>query len=447
MSSHIDYALHDGVHLAYRVDGDAPLTLLYLRAGTISIDSYDDEPRAAAYFRRLASFTRLVRMDPRGVGLSDPLVGETTARAMAQDALAVVDATGAERFVVLGEMSGGPVAIALAALAPDRVAGLVLVNTFARVANDPATGYECGHPQELVDSFLGDNFDPSAQWEVEGSDDAALLAPSLADDTFFRDWWVRVGRRGASPATARLIQIAVVTADERAALDAIRTPTLVVHRRDAFFLPVGLGRYLAARISGAKYVELAGADALPWSGQPNEISDEIEEFLTNRRVTSSERQLVTLLFTDIVGSTDRLAAVGDRSWNQQLDLHDAVMREQLHRFGGREVSTAGDSFFAVFETPSHALACANAAVAAARGVGIEIRAGLHTGECDVRGDDYGGIAVVIAARVGALAGANEVLVTSTVREVVLGSEVGFERRGNHTLKGVPGEWALYAATS
>lgn len=450
MTADIRYAKRDGTHLAYRVDGDGPITLLYLRMATSSIDSFDDEPRVEAFFRRLAGFVRLVRMDIRGVGLSDPLSGEVTYPDLALDVLAVADDLGVDRFALAGELSGGPLAIEVAASVPERVSALVLLSTYARASRDDEHGYPFGHPPELIAAFLDQNFDPQEHWEVIDEeddtprDDVSLIAPSLADDAHFRGWWGRSGRRGASPAVAHAIQTASVTADQRALLPAVTAPTLVVHRRDNVFIPVDLGRYLGDTIPGARFVELDGADAAPWSGAIDEICDEIEEFLTDRRSGRADRVLATLLFTDIVGSTDRLAQAGDRRWNTLLEVHDRVVREQLVRFGGREVSTAGDSFFAVFPTPSHALACARAVAEATREVGIDVRAGVHTGECDVRGDDFGGLAVVIAARVSALAGAGEVLVTATVRDLVVGSDATFTERGTHVLKGVPGDWPLLA---
>jgi len=445
MNGRIEYAKHGDVHHAYRIDGDGPPDLLYLRSGTISIDSYDDEPRVAAYFRRLASFARLVRIDPRGVGLSDPIDGAISNLSLAQDALAVADAAGIGRFALVGEMGGGPAAIECAALAPDRVDALVLVNTYARAVRDDAGGYPYGHPPEALEAFLRENVDPAEQWTAEGGDDVALIAPSLADDEQFRDWWARAGRRGASPATASALQFAISTADQRALLASLSMPTLVLHSRDNRFIPSELGRYLAEHIRGARFVEVDGGDAAPWAGGGAAYCDEIEEFLTGRRSGPADRRLVTLLFTDIVGSTDTLAQVGDASWLRLLELYEPMVRSQIARYAGREVSTAGDSFFAVFGTPSQAIECARSVIDAARALGIEIRAGVHTGECDVRGDDYSGLAVVIGARVCALAGAGEVLVTATVRDLMAGSPQAFTGRGVHTLKGVPGEWSLLAA--
>jgi class 3 adenylate cyclase/pimeloyl-ACP methyl ester carboxylesterase len=444
MATTSGYAKNGGTHIAYSVFGDGPLDVLGLSAYTIATESLAEEPHAAGYERRLASFCRLVRFDARGVGLSDPVdlsVG-TTLTEIASDALAVLDAVGAERVTLLADDGGVPIAITLAAMAPERVERLVLVNGYARMMN--ADDYPHGHSADLVLSFLETNIDPDAEWMFDGGDDRSVIAPSLKDDAAFGEWWVRSSRRGASPATALALLRATALADVRDLLAAITVPALVVHRRDNFFTPVGCGRYLAENIAGAKYVELPGADQIPWSGNGDEILDEVEEFLTGQRTGTGERVLATVLFTDIVDSTRLAAALGDQAWRARLENHDATVRGELRRYGGREVNTTGDGFLAAFDSPTQAVRCARAIVAAAVGAQVEVRVGVHTGECERRGNDLAGLAVHIAARVAAAAGPGEVFVSRTVRDLVGGSEARFADRGEHDLKGVPERWQLFA---
>ncbi len=278
-----------------------------------------------------------------------------------------------------------------------------------------------------------------------GFDVLAYLAPSVADDIAFRTWWDAAGNRAASPSMARRSSQALAEGDVRDKLPQITAPTLVLHRRDTAFVPVGHGRYLAEHIAGARYVELPGADSLYWVGDSAPIIDEIEEFITGIRGGAEfERVLTTIVFTDIVGSTQRAAALGDDRWHALLDNHDTLVRRELERFRGIEVNTVGDGFVAMFPSPSAAIQCASAIVDAIRSLGIEVRVGIHAGEVEVRGDDIAGMAVHIGARVSGLAGASEVLVSSTVREIVTGSRQSFDDRGEHDLKGVPGRWRVYA---
>jgi class 3 adenylate cyclase len=269
------------------------------------------------------------------------------------------------------------------------------------------------------------------------------MAPSLKNDAAFGEWWVRSSRRGASPATALALLRATALADVRELLPRVGAPTLVIHRRDNVFTPVGCGRYLGENIAGAKYVELPGADQVPWSGDGNAILDEVEEFLTGQRTGGGERVLTTVVFTDIVDSTRLAAAMGDQAWRARLENHDAIVRTELRRYGGREVNTTGDGFLAAFESPTQAVRCARAIVDAA-GAQVEVRTGVHTGECERRGNDLAGLAVHIAARVAAAAGPGEVFVSRTVRDLVGGSDARFADRGEYELKGVPERWQLFA---
>jgi class 3 adenylate cyclase len=440
------YARSGGAHLAYSVVGTGAVDLLYVSTFTLSIDSLDEEPHSAHYFRRLASFSRLIRFDLRGVGLSDPIdtADPSTPASAARDIEAVLDACTVDRAVIVAD-SGGIAAIEFAATRPQRVTALVLVNGCARAMADE--DYPHGHPREFIESFLEQNPDPNESWTLAGDDDLALIAPSMRTDAQFRAWWVRASARAASPASARAIIGMTARADVRDRLSEIATPTLVIHRTDNVFLPVGLGRYLGEHIPGARYVELPGADHAPWTVGADEIVDEIEEFVTGQRSGGGERTLATVLFTDIVDSTGRAAALGDAAWRALLDSHDAIVRSELRRYGGREINTTGDGFLGAFDSPTQAVRCAHAIVASSAAQGIAVRAGAHTGECERRGDDLAGLTVHIAARVAALAASGEVLVSRTVRDLVVGSGFRFIDRGEHDLKGVPESWQLFAVES
>ena len=436
------YARSGGAHIAYSVMGAGPADVLYVSTFTLSIDSLDEEPHAAHYFRRLASFARLIRFDVRGVGLSDPIdpADPPTPASAARDMEAVLDACDVDRAAVVSE--NGIPAIEFAATRPERLSALVILNGYARVV--AGDDYPYGHPRGLLENFLEQNMDPDEQWSVDGEDDVSFVAPSMRDDAQFRSWWTRASRRGASPASARTIVGMATFADVRARLPEVTAPTLVLHRRRNLFVPVACGRYLGEHIAGTRYVELPGADHAPFTGGADEIVDEIEDFLTGRRSAGGERVLASVLFTDIVGSTGRAAALGDTAWHAYLDAHDAIVRTELVRYGGREVNTTGDGFLAAFESPTQAVRCAHAIVLASAAHDIAIRAGVHTGECERRGDDLAGLTVHIAARVAALAAGGEVLVSRTVRDLVTGSDLRFVDRGEHTLKGVPESWQLFA---
>jgi class 3 adenylate cyclase len=437
------------VHLAYRVEGSGP-DVLVIGGTLLSLDVLDEEPRAAAYVRRLASFARVIRYDLRGVGRSDPvsLGVDLSIDDMVSDARAVLDAVGSEQVAVLAEGGGtSNVALRLAASEPARVRALVLLNTTARLLQDD--DYLQGWSASLADSYLQDNIDPGQEWrhpDAEG-DDVAMLLPSLADDKAFRSWWDQAGQRSASPGTARAVLGAVVRCDSRALLSSIAVPTLVLHAREGRVTPLEQGRYVAEHVPGARLVELPGGDQVVWATDADPVLDHVEEFLTGQRTGRAERVLTTVLFTDIVDSTRVAAALGDRTWRRHLEAHDRLVRRELVRFGGREVNTTGDGFVAAFDSPTQAVLAAAAISRAAAEAGIDVRAGLHTGECERRGDDLAGIAVHLASRVAATAGPREVLVSRTVRDLVGGSELSFEDRGEHELKGVPENWRLFALTS
>jgi class 3 adenylate cyclase len=359
----------------------------------------------------------------------------------AEDALAVMDAVGCESATIFASGFTAMSALFLAADRPERVANLVLINGSARVLWAP--DYEAGTHPRAATPFTSVAMEPDA---VElGVDVLGVMAPSVAHDQAFRTWWDAAGNRAASPSMARRSSQALVDADARDRLPLVTSPTLIMHRKDSTFVGVEHGRYLAKHIADARYVELPGADTLYWVGDTMPILAEIEEFITGSRGGSdAERVLTTIVFTDIVGSTQRAAALGDDHWRDLLDSHDNLVRRALRRFGGREVNTAGDGFVATFSSPSVALDCAEQVVDAVRTLGLEVRVGIHAGEVEVRGQDIAGMAVHIGARVAALAGPGEVLVSSTVREIVTGSHRTFTDRGEHELKGVPGHWCLYA---
>lgn len=436
------YARSGDASIAFQVMGTGPQDLLLVLANHISIDSMDDEPSLARFHRRLASFCRIIRFDRRGVGLSDPVLPSDppTVEQLVEDAVAVLDAAGSGAATCFSDGPCGE-AIVMGATHPARIDRLVLVNASARVIRAP--DYPFGIPERLVTSFLETVTRPDAL--EQGVDDLAVLNPGVAGDPAFRSWWVRAGRRGASPSVAQAILRVRWNTDVRPLLPLVRVPTLVLHRRDYLTLRPEHGRYLAEHIPGALYRELPGADNLYWVGDTDLMLEEIEEFLTGaRHAPEPDRVLATVLFTDIVASTAQASALGDRAWRDRLDRHDAMVRRQLERFGGREIKTIGDGFLATFDGPARAIQCACAIRDGAVQLGIEVRAGLHTGEVELLGDDVGGMTVNIGARVAALAGPGEVLVSRTVADLVVGSGLGFSERGQHELKGVPGVWTLLA---
>jgi class 3 adenylate cyclase len=430
----------DGLHIAFRVEGSGSLEILEFSNGTtFSFDATDEQPRWQRWIDHLTSYGRLARFDFRGIGLSDPISASDTlsVEKWASDALSVMDEAGMERAAVLATSQGALGAMMLAATYPERITALVIVNGYARI--EWAEDYEIGFRPNFVSSFGEALVEPSDSPE----DDLPLMLPSLAADEAFHDWWRRTGHRGASPAMALTLWRMAAT-DLRAVVPSVSCPTLVIHARDNSFVPAAHGRYLAEHLPDARYVELDTADHLPW-GSDADFAGEIEEFLTGARGTAeAARSLATVLFTDIVGSTEQASALGDRAWRERLETHDRVVNRQLARFGGQLVKATGDGVLALFDGPARAVQCAGAIRDALRQIGIPIRAGVHTGEIERRGDDVAGIAVHIAQRVEARAAADEVLVSRTVVDLVVGSGLPFEDRGEYELKGVPGRWGLFA---
>ncbi|QUR67657.1 adenylate/guanylate cyclase domain-containing protein [Mycobacterium spongiae] len=431
--------------IAYQVLGVGPIDLLVLPGASIPIDTIDAEPSMYRFHRRLASFSRVIRFDLRGMGLSSRVASPDAIgpAIWAQDAIAVMDAVGCTRASILAPVYNAAIGLVLASDYPERVRSLVIVNGTARVFWAP--DYPLGVPESNADPFMTVALEPDAV--EQGFDVLRVVAPSVADDDAFRSWWDLAGNRAASPSMARAVSKVVTAADARDTLARVVAPTLILHRDSSSFIPVAHGRYLADHIAGAEYVELPGSDALYWVGDTGPMLDEIEEFITGVRGGMIERELATMVFTDIVGSTEHAAALGDDHWRDLLDNHDNVVRHELDRFRGREVNTAGDGFMATFTSPSAAIECADSIVDAVGVLGIAVRVGIHAGEIEARGAvsrDVVGMAVHIGARVAALAAPSEVLVSSTVRDIVTGSRRKFADRGERELPGVPGRWRIYA---
>jgi class 3 adenylate cyclase len=438
----IQYARSGDLYIAYEVIGHAPLDLLYVTSyeSTPTLDNWTAEPVVAGWIERLASFSRLILMDIRGTGLSDRSAGALEDGV--DDMLAVLDAVGSERVGVLGFTTNMSLVSMYAAAHPERAAGIVLYGAAAlnpTLRLDAAGGFTPPELEFAVDEMILSD-------HATGNN-LGRFAPSLAQDPRFQQWWIRKDVTFSSPGDARAaLMIMMQEPDVRPVFATIRVPTLVVHRRDDRFGPVENSRYIAAKIPGAKLVELPGSDTAAYAGDAESLAGEIEEFFTGvRRPPDADRVLATVLFTDIAGSTEKAAELGDSAWKQVLAEHDERARVQIERHRGRWINTTGDGVLAVFDGPGRAVRCAKAISGAMRELGIEIRAGCHAGEIELVGSDVRGIAVHIAARVAALADAGEVLVSSTVRDLVAGSGLSFEDRGAHVLKGVPDEWRLFAA--
>jgi DNA-binding SARP family transcriptional activator/class 3 adenylate cyclase len=432
----------DGVHIAYQVSGDGPLDLVVVPGFISNIQLAWEAPQYAKFIGRLSGFARVICFDKRGTGMSDPVPAHAlpTLEQRMDDVRAVLNAVGSETAFVFGYSEGGQMAALFAATYPERTRALVLYGTYARIRSD--SDYPPGLPDEVLEAFMGE---VETHWG-EVTEMLSLFASSATRDQGFKDWLGRYAQNSASPSTAVTLLRMNNEIDVRSVLPAVAVPTLVLHRVDDSLIGVEHARYLADHIPGAKYVELPGDDHLVFTGDVDRLVDEIEEFLTGQRPEPDpDRILATLLFTDIVDSTRRAAELGDRRWRQLLDRHDEVMRGELERFRGREVTATGDGFLAAFDGPARAVQCALASTEAARRLGVELRVGVHTGECEQRGDQLGGIAVHIAARVAALAQPGQVLASRTVPDLVAGSGLEFSARGEHQLKGVPGTWPLFAA--
>ncbi|HYB23682.1 MAG TPA: adenylate/guanylate cyclase domain-containing protein [Solirubrobacteraceae bacterium] len=436
------YTHSEDASIAYQVVGEGPLDVLFLPGWISQIEQLWELPALRRFLERLASFSRLILFDRRGTGLSDRNVGPHSLEQEVRDAVAVLDAAGSERAALFTYLLGGLVGTLLAAEHPRRVGALVMYASVARTAWAPDYHWALTVPER--EALVERNIQGWGELNNEG---LRMLAPSMAGDPTLAGWLARMQRLAASPGEAREMLRAANDLDVREALGRIQVPTLVMHRPDEGGWDVRHSRYLAEHIAGARYVELEGVDSFPFLGDSEAIIEEIEQFLTGQRGRGGpQRTLLTVMFTDIVDATVRAANLGDGRWRDLLAEHDARVRAELARFGGREVKTVGDGFLATFAgPPSRALRCALAVSRAAHELGVEVRIGMHTGECELVGEqDVAGMAVHIAARVSALAGAGEVLVSGTVFGTVVGGPFAFEDRGAHELKGVPGRWPLFA---
>jgi pimeloyl-ACP methyl ester carboxylesterase len=436
------YTRSGNIHIAYQVVGEGPLDLIYVQGWVSHVEMAWEVPSIARFLRRLSSFSRLIAFDKRGTGLSDRVPNDElpTLEERMDDLRAVMDAVGSERAALCGVSEGGNLCALFAATYPERTTALVMYGTFAKRIWSPdypwaPTVEERAQFCELVENEWGELMD------------LANLAPSRINDKVFAQQTAKYCRQSASPGAAVTLLRMNSEIDIRAILPIIRVPTLVINRTDDRDVNVEEGRWIASKIAGAKFIELPGNDHLPWVGDQDAILDEIQEFLTGIRPTTElDRELSTLLFTDIVGSTKLIAQLGDRAWQELLEQHHVMVREKLARFRGSEVDNTGDGFFASFDGPARAVRCALSIVKTGQQLGVKIRAGLHTGEIQVMGPKICGIAIHIGARVTDIAQPCEVLVSSTVKDLVAGSGIRFADRGTHVLKGVSDKWHLFAAT-
>jgi pimeloyl-ACP methyl ester carboxylesterase len=437
------YARSGDVNIAYQVIGDGPIDVVFVMGWVSNIDYFWQEPGFARFLEGLASFSRLIVFDKRGTGLSDRVSIDNlpTLEERMDDVRAVMDAVGSEKATLIGVSEGGPMCALFAATYPERTDALVMIGSYAcsRWSEDQPWARR----PEAIEAMLREI---SKNWG--GPVGLRVRAPSRVNDAAFRDWWSRYLRASASPGAVTALTHMNSFIDVRHVLSAIRVPTLIVHAARDQTLEVAYGRYLAEHITDARYLELDSQDHLPWVVDGDTVVSEIEEFLTGERhAVERDRVLATVLFTDIVDSTQTAAKLGDRRWREVVESHSAASSAAIARFRGSVVKDRGDGFLATFDGPARAIHCARSLCDAVRPLGIEIRAGLHTGECEIIGNDIGGIAVHTGARVSDLAGPGEVFVSSTVRDLVAGSGIEFTDRGVHTLKGVPGEWRIFAVAS
>jgi class 3 adenylate cyclase/alpha-beta hydrolase superfamily lysophospholipase len=428
----------DGTNIAYQVHGDGASNLVFVSGFVSHAELVWEEPAIAGFLRRLASFSRLLTYDKRGQGLSDRLGRPPTLEESMDDLKAVMDAADCERAAVFGISEGGPLSALFAAAHPERVSSLVLYGTYARLTKAP------DYPEGIrVDRF--EEWTRTIEREWGGAVGVEFWAPGEAGNQAFEHWWARLLRQGTSPSGAIDLLNLYLEIDVRSALGTIAAPALVLHRTGDRMVPIRQGRYLAKGIPDARLVELSGDDHLVFVGDSGGLLDEVEEFLVgSRQARDVDRALATVLFTDIVGSTETAARLGDRRWSELLAHHDSAVRRALAIHRGREVKTMGDGFLATFDGPARAIRCAGSIRDDLQQIGITVRAGIHTGEVETIGTDVGGMAVTIGARVGELAGPGEVLVSSTVKELVVGSGIEFRQRGAHRLKGTPDKWSLFA---
>jgi class 3 adenylate cyclase len=435
------YVKSDDVHIAYQVLGEGSFDLLFVPGFVSNVEAIWQSPEQSAFFRRLASFCRLILFDKRGTGMSDRGSQIFALEQRMHDVQAILDAVGSERTALFGVSEGGPMSLLYTATYPERTSALVLYGSYAKRSWTP--DYPFGWKDKQWQLVLDDI---EHCWGTPQSLSMAMRTPSVAGDRFAAERIASYYRAAASPGAAAAIMRMNREIDVRHVLPVTHVPTLILHRTADRAIDVEHARYMARCIPGAKLVELPGEDHAPWFGDRDAVLDEVEQFLTgSRHAHQPERVLATVLFADIVGSTERAAALGDHPWRELLEAFYAKVREVLQQYRGREISTSGDGFLAAFDGPARAVRCAGAIRDTVRPLGLEVRCGLHTGECERVGNDLAGIAVHIGARVAALAAPGEVLVSQTVRDLVAGSGLALEDRGTHTLKGVPNEWRLFRA--
>ena len=433
------YTRSGETHIAYQVVESAhpgPIDLVWIPGWISNIDHYWDEPRVARYFHRLASFSRLILFDRRGTGLSDPVPGAPTLEEQMDDVLAVMDAAGSERAAVFAQLEGGAMAALFAATHPERTGALVLYEAMPRMSWAP--DYDWAMRPEERRALLREEWGTGSR--------LLTMAPSAAGDPRLRRWFAKLERLAASPGTAAKMLMMTAEVDVRAVLPQVQAPTLVLHRAQDKAIDRRHSLYLAEHIPGARFVELPGAEAISFGVEDDQLLDEVEVFLTGERhAASSERVLATVMFADICDSTRIASDLGDRRWREMLEALEGAVGRELSRFRGRIVKTMGDGFLATFDGPARAIRCAEDIHELARAdFGVDVRTGLHTGEVELIGDDVGGIAVHIAARIVSLARPGEALVSGTVKDLVVGSEIQFKDRDEHELRGVPGRWRLWA---
>ena len=435
------YATSGDLSIAYQVWGDGPVDLVITPGIVSHVEFFHEMPGYTAYLERLARFARVIVFDKRGTGLSDRPDDIGALDERMDDMRAVMDAVGSERAAVMGWSEGGAMSILYAATYPDRVSHLVLSGAFAAFCGDPDEG------AVMVPEMFGPFITHVCEHWGEGQF-MGVVAPTMTSDPSVEKLLPRFERQSATPRTMRRLWEAQGALDVRPLLPAIRVPTIVLRRSDEA-IPDNACRYVADRIPGATYHVVPGYDHVPWSGDPEPYAAAIEEFVTGHAAQDvvDDRVLATVLFTDIVGSTARAADLGDRRWRELLDRFQAAVRKELARHRGREVNTRGDDFLITFDGPARAIRCARAISEAAGAIGLQVRCGVHTGEIEVRGNDIAGMAVHIGARVSALADPGEILATTTVRDLVVGSGMCFEERGQHELKGVPGTWGLVSVAA
>lgn len=436
--SEVRYARRSGVFIAYRIAGDGPFDVVLAPSWMSHIEQNLEWPGYTRLINGLSRFCRLILFDRRGTGLSDALRSDGTFEEASDDIVTVMDAVGSERAAVIGIGEGGPLGVVFAATHPGRVSALALVSSFAKgTASEDYPWAPTPQLHERVLAAYADHYGVRAM----GIRD---LAPAYVDDPVFTRYVLRAQRYGASPGAAMAWYRVVMEIDVREILPSLRVPTLVLHRGRERYRPIEGARYLASAIPGARLRELAGEEHFVMVGDVDAVVGELEEFLTGSRTeVSGERQLATVLFTDIVGSTELASRMGDRRWRDLLDAQRDLVRERLTMHSGREANTSGDGFLAAFDGPARGIRCAADIRDAVGSLGIEVRAGLHAGEVELMGDDLGGIAVHIGARVCGLAGPSEVLVSRTVKDLVAGSGIAFEAAGEHELRGVPDSWELH----